>query len=262
MLNSIFIKRQIVFKEYILEVLDTMYASIKRGLSTTGVIPGKLKLQRVAKAMNDNIFDSNQPSERWLIAVSSYAYAVAEENACGNVIVTAPTCGASGVLPAVLYYCYNDLGVKKNQLVEALCVAGIIGNVVKNNATISGAEGGCQAEIGVACSMAAGAYAYINSLSNKQICYASEMGLEHNLGLTCDPIGGYVQIPCIERNGFAALRAIDCANYAKQLGPLRENKISFDTIVKVMKETGKDLGSAYKETSLGGLAREYKLDED
>ena len=143
-------------------------------------------------------------------------------------------------------------------MIKALAIAGIFGNVVKTNATISGADGGCQAEVGTACAMAAAAMAWIYELNNSLIAYAAEMGLEHNLGLTCDPVMGYVQIPCIERNAFGAMRAVDSATLAKELGYLRKNKISFDTIVQVMKETGADLNSAYKETSLGGLAKEYK----
>ena len=184
------------------------------------------------------------------------------DSASGHRIVTAPTCGASGVLPAVLYYCYKQLEIPRKEIIKALAVAGIFGNVIKTNATISGADGGCQAEIGSACAMAAAAYGWILELNNNLIQYAGEMGLEHNLGLTCDPVGGYVQIPCIERNGFGALRAMDAAMYAKQLGYLRKNKVSFDAVVRVMKETGKDLNSAYKETSLGGLAKEFGFENE
>lgn len=246
-------------KAYLFEILDAMFSSVQNGLRHEGVIPGKLQLKRVAKSMYQQAINTRRESERERLLISSYAYAVAEENACGNQIVTAPTCGASGVLPAVLFYCYKQLNIPRKELIKALAVAGIFGNVIKTNATISGADGGCQAEVGSACSMAAAAYGWILELNNSLIEYAAEMGLEHNLGLTCDPIGGYVQIPCIERNGFGALRAIDAAMYAKQLGYLRKNKVSFDSIVKVMKETGKDLNSAYKETSLGGLAKEFGL---
>lgn len=251
------------FEEYLLHILDVMFHSVESGLSNEGIIPGRLKLKRVAKAMYQQAINTRRESERERLLISAYAYAVSEENACGHTMVTAPTCGASGVVPAVLYFCYKQLHISKKELVKALTVAGIFGNVIKNNATISGADGGCQAEIGSACSMAAAAYGWILELNNSLIEYAAEMGLEHNLGLTCDPVGGYVQIPCIERNGFGALRAIDAAMYAKQLGYLRKNKVSFDSIVRVMKETGKDLHSAYKETSLGGLAKEFGLkDED
>ena len=173
-------------------------------------------------------------------------------------IVTAPTCGASGVLPAILYYAHHQMGLKKRDLVKALAIGGLYGNTVKYNATIAGADGGCQAEVGTACAMASASMAWINELNNSLIDYAAEMGLEHNLGLTCDPVGGYVQIPCIERNALAALRAYDAAMLAGQLGYVRKNKVPFDTVVRVMKETGKDLNVAYKETSLGGLAKELK----
>lgn len=250
-------------KSYLYEILDTMFSSVQNGLRHEGIIPGRLKLKRVAKSMYQQAINTRRESERERLLISSYAYAVSEENACGNQIVTAPTCGASGILPAVLFYCYKQLDIPRKELIKALAVAGVFGNVIKTNATISGADGGCQAEVGSACAMAAAAYGWILELNNSLIEYAAEMGLEHNLGLTCDPVGGYVQIPCIERNGFGALRAIDAAMYAKQLGYLRKNKVSFDSIVKVMKETGKDLNSAYKETSLGGLAKEFGLkDED
>lgn len=250
------------FKAYLFEVLDAMFSCVESGLSTTGIIPGRLKLKRVAKAMFQQAINTRRSGERDRLLVSSYAYAVSEENASGHRIVTAPTCGASGVLPAVLYYCYKQLEIPRKELIKALAVAGIFGNVIKTNATISGADGGCQAEIGSACAMAAAAYGWILELNNNLIQYAGEMGLEHNLGLTCDPVGGYVQIPCIERNGFGALRAMDAAMYAKQLGYLRKNKVSFDAVVRVMKETGKDLNSAYKETSLGGLAKEFGYEDE
>lgn len=250
------------FKAYLFEVLDAMFSCVESGLSTTGIIPGRLGLKRVAKAMFQQAINTRRSGERDRLLVSSYAYAVSEENASGHQIVTAPTCGASGVLPAVLYYCYKQLEIPRKELIKALAVAGIFGNVIKTNATISGADGGCQAEIGSACAMAAAAYGWILELNNNLIQYAGEMGLEHNLGLTCDPVGGYVQIPCIERNGFGALRAMDAAMYAKQLGYLRKNKVSFDAVVRVMKETGKDLNSAYKETSLGGLAKEFGYEDE
>ena len=247
-------------ESYLYQVLDTMFTCVEQGLSSDGVLPGKLKLKRVAKMMHAQALNTNKESDRERLLVSSYAYAVSEENASGNTIVTAPTCGASGVIPAVLYHCYKNLHYTKKDLVQALAVGGLFGNVIKKNATISGADGGCQAEIGSACSMAAASYAWLLELNNASIEYAAEMGMEHNLGLTCDPVGGYVQIPCIERNGFAALRSIDAAHYSKQLGYIRKNKISFDAVVQVMYETGKDLHTAYKETSLGGLASHYEFD--
>lgn len=248
-----------LFVDYLYEILDTMFDCVKRGLEKEGTIPGKLQLPRVAKQMYTQAINLPAGSERETLILSSYAYAVAEENASGQTIVTAPTCGSSGVLPAILYYCYKQLNVEKPRLIKALAVAGVFGNVIKNNASISGADAGCQAEIGSACAMGAALYAWILGLNNSLIEYAAEMGLEHNLGLTCDPVGGYVQIPCIERNGYAALRAIDCAIYAKNLGYVRKNKVSFDAVVNVMKNTGHDLNKAYKETSLGGLALEFDL---
>lgn len=250
------------FKAYLYEIVDAMFASVEAGLFATGVIPGKLKLKRVAKSIYQQAINTHRSGDRDRLLVSSYAYAVSEENASGHRIVTAPTCGASGVLPAVMYYCYKQLNISKKEIIKALAVAGVFGNVIKANATISGADGGCQAEIGSACSMAAAGYGWILELNNNLIQYAAEMGLEHNLGLTCDPVGGYVQIPCIERNGFGALRAMDAAMYAKQLGYLRKNKVSFDAVVRVMKQTGKDLNSAYKETSLGGLAKEFGFEDE
>lgn len=248
-----------LFVDYLYEILDTMFDSVERGLKREGTIPGKLQLPRVAKQMYTQAINLPAGSERETLILSSYAYAVAEENASGQTIVTAPTCGSSGVLPAILYYCYKQLNVENPRLIKALAVAGVFGNVIKNNASISGADAGCQAEIGSACAMGAALYAWILGLNNSLIEYATEMGLEHNLGLTCDPVGGYVQIPCIERNGYAALRAIDCAIYAKNLGYVRKNKVSFDAVVNVMKNTGHDLNKAYKETSLGGLALEFDL---
>lgn len=244
---------------YLYTILEAMFASVENGLKAEGVIQGKLKLKRVAKSMFQQAQNTRREADRERLFISSYAYAVAEENADGGQIVTAPTCGASGIMPAILYYCYKQLHIEKKDLVKALAIGGLFGNVIKTNATISGADGGCQAEVGSACAMAAATMAWIYELNNSLIEYAAEMGLEHNLGLTCDPVGGYVQIPCIERNGYGSLRAVDAAMMAKQLGYLRKNKVSFDAIVRVMKETGKDLSSAYKETSLGGLAKEFGL---
>lgn len=247
------------FVGYLYKILDAMFECVENGLRAEGIIQGKLKLKRVAKSMFQQAQNTRREADRERLFISSYAYAVAEENADGGQIVTAPTCGASGIMPAILYYCYKQLNIEKKHLIKALAIGGLFGNVVKTNATISGADGGCQAEVGTACAMAAATMAWIYELNNSLIEYAAEMGLEHNLGLTCDPVGGYVQIPCIERNGYGSLRALDAAMLAKQLGYLRKNKVSFDSIVRVMKETGKDLSSAYKETSLGGLAKEFGL---
>ncbi len=246
---------------YLRTILDTMFRSVEEGLQAKGILPGRLKLQRVAASIFKQAQEVDEKEQERLF-ISSYAYAVSEQNASGNTIVTAPTCGASGVMPAVLYYCYKQLHIPKEKLIEALAVGGLFGNIIKTKATVSGADGGCQAEVGSACAMTASAYAWILGLNHDSIAYAAEMGIEHNLGLTCDPVGGYVQIPCIERNGFGALRAVDAAVYAKQVGSIRKNRVSFDAVVQVMKETGRDLNSAYKETALGGLAKVFTWDED
>lgn len=194
--------------------------------------------------------------EKAIYLLSAYAYAVGEENASGETVVTAPTCGASGAVPAVLMFKQQELGFSDGDIVNALAVAGIIGNVVKTNASVSGAECGCQAEIGTSCAMAAAALAYLKGLSIKQIECAAEIALEHHLGLTCDPVKGLVQIPCIERNAVAAMRAVDAVSLAEML--FKERKISFDLVVDTMYETGKDLLCRYRETSEGGLAKLYE----
>ncbi len=237
------------------EVWKTMQNAIKNGLTTTGIIPGKLKLPRKAKKIYENQLKFETPDIKKTRLLSSYAYATSEENASGGVIVTAPTCGACGILPAVLYYMKEEYHVTDEEIVKALAVAGIIGNVVKTNASISGAECGCQAEVGTACSMAAGACAYLLKLDIERIENSAEVAMEHHLGLTCDPIYGYVQIPCIERNAVAAMRAFDAASLSLMLE--KRKKISFDLVVETMYETGKDLGKHYRETSEGGLAKKY-----
>lgn len=241
--------------EFLNQVWKTMQQTIKNGLTTTGIIPGKLKLQRRAKKIYEDklAFETNDIKKTRLI--SSYAYATSEENSSGGIIVTAPTCGACGVLPAVLYYMKEEYHIGDTEIVKALAVAGIIGNVVKSNASISGAECGCQAEIGTACSMAAAATAYLLKLDIDRIENSAEVAMEHHLGLTCDPIYGYVQIPCIERNAVAAMRAFDSAILSSMLE--KHKKISFDLVVETMYETGKDLGKHYRETSEGGLAKKY-----
>lgn len=240
-------------KEYLKEVYDVMTSSIKRGLEAEGVLPGKLEVQRKAKMIYSQR-DNNPVS-----IISSYAYAVSEENAAGEQIVTAPTCGASGVLPAVLKYYQEVKKCHLDKIIDALAVASVIGNVIKENACISGALAGCQSEIGSACAMASGASAFLEGYSIEVIECASEIALEHHLGLTCDPIAGLVQIPCIERNAIASLRAIESAKLAVILATSR--KISLDTVIDTMFQTGKDLNQAYKETSLGGLAKFYHEDK-
>ena len=241
--------------EYLHKVWDIMKASINQGLTTTGVLPGGLGTQRRAQVLFNqrHIDESAQTQENRLVC--SYAFAVGEQNASGGTIVTAPTCGACGVVPSVLKYYQEKKGFSDEQIVRALATGGIIGNLIKTNASISGAECGCQAEIGSACCMAAGALAELFEMGLGQIEYAAEVAMEHHLGLTCDPIGGLVQIPCIERNAVAAMRAINALSLANFLTDSR--KISFDLVINVMYETGKNLLSDYRETSSGGLAKHY-----
>ena len=241
--------------DYLHEVWMAMRASVEKGLTTEGRLPGPLNLARKAatyyiKAMG------YQPNLRSRGLVFAYALAVSEENASGGTIVAAPTCGSSGVLPGVLYHLANGHSFSEMQILHALATAGLVGNIVKRNASISGAEVGCQGEVGVACAMASAAGCQLFGGSPFQIEYSAEMGLEHHLGMTCDPICGLVQIPCIERNAFAATRALDSEIYATFSDG--RHRISFDHVVEVMKQTGKDLPSLYKETSAGGLALSYR----
>ena len=242
-------------RSYLNLVYDTMEMAIKRGLNATGTLPGMLQVERKARYLKEGKKDENREIAHMRI-VSSFAYAVSEENASGGQIVTAPTCGSCGVLPATLFYLKERDRLTKDQMIEALAVASVFGNVIKSNAAISGAFAGCQSEIGSACSMAAAAAAFLQRLPIDGIEYAAEIAMEHHLGLTCDPINGLVQIPCIERNAVAALRALDAASLASFL--MSSRKISFDTVVETMYETGKDLNQNYKETSMGGLAKTYR----
>lgn len=249
-------------RAYMREVYSVMTAAVERGLQAEGVLDGGLGVDRKAKTLytQNNVFEDSATRENRLVC--SFAFAVSEENAAGGKIVTAPTCGSAGVLPAVLYYYehkYKRNGFSDEQIVDALLTAGIIGNVVKTNASVSGAECGCQAEIGTACSMAAAALGELFHLEIDQIEYAAEVALEHHLGLTCDPICGLVQIPCIERNAVAAMRAINAVNLANFLTYSR--KILFDTVVATMYRTGKDLSRIYRETAEGGLAKLYENSE-
>lgn len=237
--------------DYLAEVWNTMQNAVERGLDSEGMLPGGLKVRRKApeyyiKAMGftDNL--------RTRSLVFAYALACSEENACGGKIVTAPTCGSCGVLSSVLYHLRKGHAFSDKRILKALATAGIIGNVVKYNASISGAEVGCQGEVGVACAMAAAAANQLFGGSPSQIEYAAEMGLEHHLGLTCDPICGLVQIPCIERNAYAAARALDANIYATLTDG--RHVVSFDKVVRALKQTGHDLPSLYKETGTGGLA--------
>ena len=241
--------------DYLTEVYNRMKTTIKSGLAKTGKLPGSLGVERKANSiMNKFFIDGSMILNKKIFA---YAYAVSEENASGEVVVTAPTCGACGVLPSVLYGLQKEYQFPLEKIIEALMVAGLFGNVVKNNASISGAEAGCQAEIGTACAMTAAASAYLFGLCLDDIEQAAEVALEHHLGLTCDPIDGYVQIPCIERNAVCALRALDSAKLVQFMGD-SEHKISFDMVCKTMLETGRDLHEKYRETAEGGLAKEYR----
>ena len=240
------------FSEHIYQV---MTRSVKNGLSKTGVLPGKLMVERKANTIFNNIKPNETESMKEKRLVSSYAFACSEENASGGEIVTAPTCGSCGIIPSIIMY-LEDCGYNHSDIINGLLVAGLFGLVVKNNASISGAECGCQAEIGTACAMGAALVATVKHLNNDQIERAAEIALEHHLGLTCDPILGYVQIPCIERNAVAALRAIESCSLAELFGE-SQSKISFDLVVETMKQTGIDLKYEYRETSAGGLAKNY-----
>lgn len=241
---------------YLADVWDAMSSALQRGLEAEGVLSGGLGLQRKARYLfrQRHIDESGETKNNRLIC--AYAYAVSEENAAGGKIVTAPTCGACGVLPAVLKHLQVKRCYDNEQILHALATASVIGNLVKTNASISGAECGCQAEIGTACAMAAAAAAELFELDLDQIEYAAEMSIEHHLGLTCDPILGLVQIPCIERNAIAAMRALNAVNLAGFLATSR--KISLDMIIETMYETGKDLKVIYRETAEGGMAKKYR----
>lgn len=237
--------------DYLAEVWKTMEDAIHRGLDQEGLLPGGLSLQRKASTyyVKSKGYQGSMKSRALIYA---YALAVSEENASGGKIVTAPTCGSSGVIPSVLYHLKVNHNYSDIKIIRALATAGLIGSIVKKNASVAGAEVGCQGEIGVACAMAAAAACQLFGGSTTQIEYAAEMGLEHHLGLTCDPICGLVQIPCIERNAFAAARALDSCSFAMLSDG--NHLISFDKVVITMKQTGHDLPSLYKETSTGGLA--------
>ena len=240
---------------FLLDVWQTMKQSIDEGLSKTGVLPGGLNVQRKAKYLYEQHPDDENPAMKEFQMIAAYAYAVAEQNADNGTIVTAPTCGACGVLPAVLKYAQVTKGFTDEQVCRGLATAGIIGNLTKTNASISGAECGCQAEIGTACSMAAAALAELYHQNLDQVEYAAEVAMEHHLGLTCDPICGLVQIPCIERNAVAAVRAMNACNLSYFLTGSRN--ISYDMVCRAMRETGVNLDHRFRETSEGGLAKLY-----
>ncbi len=243
------------FRKFLLHVWHAMMGAVREGLIHTGTLPGGLHVERKAQHLLNQRHIDESPQTRENRLVCAYAFAVSEQNADCGTIVTAPTCGACGVLPAVLIYMQEKNGFSDSDILRALAVAGLVGDLVATNASISGAECGCQAEIGTACSMAAAALAELFEMGIDQIEYAAEIALEHHLGLTCDPVCGLVQIPCIERNAVAAMRAINALSLANFLSDSR--KISFDMVVETMYHTGLDLSHLYRETSEGGLAKLY-----
>ena len=241
--------------DFLMEVWQVMKQAIEDGLAATGILPGGLNVQRKAKFLLEQEPEEKHPGLLEFQRIAAYAYAVAEQNADNGTIVTAPTCGACGVVPAVLKYAQDTRGFTDEQIIRGLATAGIIGNLTKRNASISGAECGCQAEIGTACSMAAAALAELYGQDLDQVEYAAEVAMEHHLGLTCDPICGLVQIPCIERNAVAAMRAMNACNLSYFLTGSRN--ISYDMVCRAMHDTGIHLNHQFRETSEGGLARLY-----
>ncbi len=246
-------------RDYLRRVWHAMEAAVERGLRAEGLLPGGLNVIRKAKYLYEKRCYNESSDVTMNRLIAAYVYAVSEENACENVVVTAPTCGSCGVIPGILYYMQHDRGFPEDEILDALAVAGLVGNVIRTNASISGAECGCQAEIGSACSMAAAAVATLFGLGVDETEYAAEIAMEHNLGLTCDPVGGLVQIPCIERNAVAAMRALSSVNLSRFLYATR--KISFDEVVATMYRTGLDMDEKYRETSHGGLAQIYREHE-
>ncbi|MGB2579950.1 L-serine dehydratase [Elusimicrobium simillimum] len=242
--------------EFLYGIWKEMQKTIEAGLSRRGTLPGELNLERKAQKFYKKALSAPGFLRRKNM-LFAFALACAEENASGGVVVTAPTCGSCGVVPAVLRFAKDVYDYTDTAMVRALATAGLIGNLAKNNASISGAEVGCQGEIGVACAMAAAAMCQLESGDNKRVAYAAEMGLEHHLGLTCDPVAGLVQIPCIERNAMAAARALDCSTYS--MISEGENHVSYDEVLQTMMQTGKDMNSAYRETAEGGLAKFFKI---
>ena len=241
--------------QYLATIWKTMQTTMNRGLEKRGVLPGSLNLERKARRYLYKAENSPQYLRR-MNNLFSYALACSEENAAGGVVVTAPTCGSCGVVPAVCRLIQEIYEFEDTTILHALATASLFGNMAKTNASISGAEVGCQGEVGVACAMAAAAVCQLEGGDNRRIAYAAEMGLEHHLGLTCDPVDGLVQIPCIERNALAASRALDCATYA--LMSDGDNRVSYDDVLATMMQTGLDMNKDYRETARGGLARFFK----
>ena len=243
-------------RDYLRTIWEAMKSSVQEGLQQSGILPGGLSIERKAKLLYDRLDQDELPQVRECRLISAYAFAVSEQNADCGTIVTAPTCGSCGVIPAVLLYLQQQKDLSDDEILRGLAVAGLFGNIIKRNASISGAECGCQAEIGAACSMASAAASYLLGLNTNQIQYAAEIALEHHLGLTCDPICGLVQVPCIERNAVAALRALDACNLAYFLADTQ--RISFDIVVKTMYETGISMNRRFRETAEGGLAKMFE----
>ncbi len=256
LLQLIYVLEGAELRSYLKTVWRAMQDAVERGLAAEGVLPGGLGVQRKARYLFEKRCYNESSDVTMNRLIAAYAFAVSEENASEHIVVTAPTCGSCGVIPSILYYMQHDRGFPENEILDALAVAGLFGNIIRTNASISGAECGCQAEIGSACSMAAAAVATLFGLGIDQVEYAAEIAMEHNLGLTCDPIGGLVQIPCIERNAVAAMRALSSVNLSRFLFATR--KISFDEIVTTMYRTGLDMNEKYRETSHGGLAQIYR----
>ncbi len=246
-------------KEYLKEIVQSEIDCVNRGLTIEGILPGKLQLARSAK----KLYASSQletGEEQKRLKLMAYAYAASEENGAGHTCVTAPTMGATGVIASLVYYYIEDEHRTVEEVSDALAIGGIFGNLIKQNASISGATAGCQAEIGAAVSMASASISYLEGQDLKTIEYAAEIGMEHNLGLTCDPVMGYVLIPCIERNAMGICRSVDAAILAKHMSTIKGHLVSFDTVVKTMKETGSQIPITLKETSQGGLAKEFTND--
>lgn len=238
-------------KEHLLNCLNIMFDVVDRGLNSEGLLNSDLNYYRVAK----KLYTKCEDRKDYLV---SYSYAACEENAAGGLMCTAPTLGACGILTSLMYYLRFNENQSLQHLCDLLAIAGVFGNCIKRNASIAGSTGGCQAEVGTACSMAAAAIAYHYGFEFNTIEYAAEMGIEHFLGLTCDPVMGYVIIPCIERNAVSILRAYDCAYLAQQLNNVKDNAVSFDSVVDAMNYTGSKIAMELKETSLGGLSLEFK----
>lgn len=272
-IKTYLIEKEISLLDYILEfesdvldylstIIDQMLKTVSNGLNREGYLPGRLKVVRVAKDLLIKAKYMEDKDQQQRIKMMAYAYAASEENASGGRCVTAPTLGASGVMASLVYHYYYDKNYSKRELSEALAIAGVFANVIKENATLAGSKGGCQAEIGSSVAMGGAFISYLAQQNLEAIEYAAEIGIEHHLGLTCDPVGGYVIIPCIERNGQGVLRAIDASMLAGQLSAVRKNRVTFDSVVRTMNYTGKMIIPELRETSLGGLAKEVVFDSD